>query len=381
MGKAGLVLALAAGCSHPRAPAAPQAPAATLSIQASASHCGQGWAHPHAGEQTLLISNTGDVAADADLIDLPGGAVHAEIEGLAPGVTRPMRVTLGGGTYAVRCHPDGRDPIVGPTVRVSGTALGGPATIPVTDNDLYGPARAYQAYVALGLKALVTRTKARATAVDRGDLPAARKAWLPAHLAYERLGAAYGTFGDLGGAIDGRPAGLPGGVRDPKFTGFHRMEYGLWHGGSAASLRAPAHGLYKDVEALKARFARMEMEPADLPLRAHEIMEGTLRFELTGRADQGSGTTLATAAANLEGTRKTLDVLRGLLRPRYPGLAKVDSLLDRVGSLLEAQRHGDRWTPVGRLDPRARESLDGAVGGLLERLAPVATICAPRRTS
>ena len=39
-------------------------------------------------------------------------------------------------------------------------------------------------------------------AIDRGDLAAARSAWLPAHLQYERLGAAYDAFG-LGTAPDG----------------------------------------------------------------------------------------------------------------------------------------------------------------------------------
>ena len=31
-----------------------------------------------------------------------------------------------------------------------------------------------------------------------------------AHLDYQRLGAAYDAFGDLGDAIDGLPAGIPG---------------------------------------------------------------------------------------------------------------------------------------------------------------------------
>jgi iron uptake system component EfeO len=381
MGAASVALLLAAGCSEPRSPIDPPRPSADPPIQVSTSHCGQGWTRPHAGEQTLLLSNTGDLAAGAYVIDVPAGAIHAELEGLAPGVTRPLRVTLGPGTYAIRCLVDGSDPIVGPPARVTGDIPGGPAVMPVTYNDLYAPAQAYQKYVAGGVKALTAKTKVLAKAIDRGDLRAAKAAWLPAHLAYERLGAAYGTFGDFDGRIDGLPAGLPEGVRDPGFTGFHRVEYGLWHGESAASLRPSADRLDKDVKALNADLPRERLDPSDLPLRAHEILEDTLEFQLTGRADQGSGTTLATAAANLAGTRETIDVLRGLLRPRYARLAEVDSLLDRVRVLLDARGHGDRWTPVASLDPRARESINGAVGELLERLASIATICFPRRTS
>ena len=377
-------LLLATGCSEAVVAAPPVKtkgrPAAGQPIRVSASHCGAGWTDPHAGDQTLTVTNDGDVAAGVDLIDMPGRAVHVELEGLAPGVTRPMRVSLAQGTYAIRCELDGRDPIVGPTVKVSGAGSGGPATQPVTYNDLYAPAQEYRKYVAGALKTLAARTKTLTEAVDRKDLAAARKAWLPAHLAYESLGAAYGTFGDFDGELDGTPAGLPGGVRDPGFTGMHRVEYGLWHGESAASLRPAADRLYKNVKALRAGFPDLQLDPGDLPLRAHEILENTLQFELSGRADQGSDTTLATAAANLRGTRATVGVLRPLLDTRYPELPQVDKLMDRVDRLLKAQKHGDRWTPVRNLAPRDRQAINGAVGELLERLAPIATICFPRRT-
>ncbi|MFD0730758.1 EfeM/EfeO family lipoprotein [Planotetraspora mira] len=371
-------LLFVAGCSNSGVKAAPAQPAADPSIQISTSHCGEGWAHPAAGSQTLSITNTGTTTADADVIGVPGGAVYGELEGVAPGVTRSLPITLGQGTYAIRCQPEDGALIVGPSVRVAGSAKSGPAAVPVTYNDLYGPTREYQDYVAGGVKTLLARTKTLVAAVDRKDLKAAKKAWLPAHLAYEKLGAAYDTFGD---AIDGLPQGLPKGVHDPDFAGFHRVEYGLWHGESAASLRSPADRLLKDVKGLKADLPNEDMEPGDLPLRAHEIMENTLQFELTEKADQGSGTSLATASANLDGTRQAVEVLRPLLKSRYTGLSQMDADLDRVQKLLDAQKHGDSWTSVAGLGTSDRESIDGAVGELLERLAPIASICYPRRTS
>ncbi|GAA1286695.1 iron transporter [Planotetraspora silvatica] len=374
-------LLFVAGCSNSGVNAAPAQSAADPPIQLSTSHCGEGWAHPTAGPQTLSITNTGTTAADADVIAVPGGAVYGELEGLAPGVTRSLPITLGQGTYAIRCQPEDGDPIVGPSVHIAGSAKSGPAAVPVTYNDLYGPTREYQDYVAGGVKTLLAKTKTLVAAVDRKDLKAAKKAWLPAHLAYEKLGAAYDTFGDFGDAIDGLPQGLAKGVHDPDFAGFHRVEYGLWHGESAASLRSPADRLLKDVKGLKADLPNEDMEPGDLPLRAHEIMENTLQFELTEKADQGSGTSLATASANLDGTRQAVEVLRPLLKSRYTGLPQMDADLDRVQKLLDAQKHGDSWTPVAGLATSDRESIDGAVGELLERLAPIASICYPRRTS
>jgi iron uptake system component EfeO len=365
-----VAVGLLAGCAAAR-------PAAVPVIQISVSHCGEGWTEPKTGAQTLRLSNTGTTTAEADLIDPGSGVVYQELEGLAPGTTREMRVTLGGGVYAVRCTADGADPIVGPKVRIAGNARPGPGVVPVTANELYGPVRQYRVYVSKGLDRLVARTAELKAAVDDGDLAAARAAWLPAHLAYERLGAAYGTFGDFDGEIDGRPEGLPRGVHDKDFTGFHRVEYGLWHGAQAGSLRKPADDLDAAVRALRKDFRGEQTDPADLGLRAHEILENTLQFQLTGQADQGSGSTLDTAAANLEGTREVLDVLRPLLVSRYAGLPGVDTWMDRVGRQLDALK----GTPVTGLARADRERLNAAVGELLERLAPVATICVPRRTS
>ncbi|MGA8114524.1 MAG: EfeM/EfeO family lipoprotein, partial [Actinocatenispora sp.] len=218
------------------------------------------------------------------------------------------------------------------------------------------------------------------TALRSGDRAAARRAWLPAHLDYERLGAAYGTFGDVADAIDGLPAGLPDGVRDADFTGFHRIEYGLWHDESTRALARHSGRLVSDTRALVAEFGRERIDPNDLSLRAHEIMEQSLEFELTGRSDQGSGTSLATARANLDGTRAVLDALRPVLRGRYRDLPTVDRWLDRVQDQLDAAHRNGRWTAVTSLSRAERERLNGAVGELLERLAPVAAIAEVRRS-
>jgi iron uptake system component EfeO len=369
---AGAVLLLAVAGDSRSSPAATPPSA----IEASVTGCGTGWARPHAGGQVLALRNDGATAADVTLIDPATGAVYAEAEGLGPGVTRRLRLSLGGGTYVFRCGDDaGGDPVLGPPTRIPGPAGGSRPVLPVTGNDLYAPARAYGKYVAAGLTRLISTTDTLRSAVDDGDLRAARAAWTPAHLAYERLGAAYGTFGDFDGAINGGTAGLPGGTHDPGFTGFHRLEYGLWHGESASSLRKVADRLAHDTKALKSDFPHQRMDPADLPLRAHEILENTLQFQLTGRADQGSGTTLRTASANIEGTREVLGVLRPILRPRYPALPQADLWLDRMDALLKGH------SSVDDLSALQRERLNGAAGQALELLAPVATIAEPRRIS
>ena len=47
--------------------------------------------------------------------------------------------------------------------------------------------------------------------------------------------------------MDGLPDGLVNGVNDKDFTGLHRLEYGLWHGQSAARCCRSSSGLARDV--------------------------------------------------------------------------------------------------------------------------------------
>lgn len=374
-----ILIALLAG-SGARTPG--PAAAGGVVLQVSRSACGQGWGQPHTGAQWLRLRNTGSLTAEADLVDPSTGAVYAEVEGLAPGTERSIHVTLGTGAYALRCLPEDTGALTGPAVHPRGTGTASPGIRPVTENDLAGPVQAYRSEVLAGLGTLGGQVAALDTALHGTDLAQARSAWLTAHLGYERLGAAYGTFGDHDQAVNGRPGGLPGGVHDPGFTGFHRIEYGLWHGESLPSLAALGDRLVSDLNALRNDFTDAQIDPRDLGLRAHEILEDTLQFELTGESDQGSGSTLATASANVDGTVAVLNILRPVLATRYPGLPEADRELTRVRQDLAAAHHPDgSWTPVGSLDHTARQRLNADVSGLLERLAPVAMICDVRRTS
>ncbi|MFJ5730492.1 iron uptake transporter permease EfeU [Streptomyces paradoxus] len=365
-----LVVALA----HPK-------PTAGQTVAVSGTDCGRGFTAPKPGRQDFLMHNTGNQTSEVYLIDPSSNAVYGEIEGLAPGTTRDLVATVAGGTYAWRCVPAHGTAVTSKAVRVGGAA-GAHAVVPVSERDLAAPLKAYRAYVERGLATLVTRTRKLSGDIRAGHLDTARTDWLTAHRTYASLGAAYGTFEDFDQRIDGRPDGLPGGVHDKDFTGFLRIEYGLWHGEPAAGLKGVAQQLAEDSAGLRKAFPHQDFDPSDLPLRAHEILENTLQFELTGDTDQGSGTGLATADANLAGTRELLAVLKPLLTPRAPRLLPtVDADIARLQKLLDSAHHGTRWTPVGRLDRAAKARLDGATGQLLEDLSPVPDLLEVRKSA
>jgi iron uptake system EfeUOB component EfeO/EfeM len=349
----------------------------TLSMNSAS--CGGTWSLSGPGWHTFELYNANDVGAEVDLINPATNGVYAELDDFGPGTTTPMSLDVGSGKYAFRCLFDDATPLTGPTVSVAGHAKGASAIVPITFNDLVGPDNAYHAYVESGLKVLSGETATLASDFQHGDLTAARRDWLTAHLQYETLGAAYDAFGSFDDEIDGRADAL--GVTNPKWTGFYRLEYGLWHGQPAAELKPYATGLASNVKALLASWPSTQIPLIDLALRIHEILENALEFQLSGHDDYGSGTTLATVQANITGTRELLSLLHPLLVTRYTGLPLVYTWLDRLQTLVDAEHLSNgSWVPESSLSQSQQQDLDAAGSQVLQELSPIPTIAEPRNT-
>jgi len=351
------------------------APKAGTVLTVSATACGTGWRHPAAGLQTLQIHNAWTGPIDVALIGAGTFAVYARIEALGPGTTQPMQVDLGSGSYALDCSGSTYSELIGRAIVIPGHVRGGAGIIPVSYSQMETVADESRAYIVGGLGALAGQVTVLAADVRTGDLAATRTVWLTAHLMWERLGSAYGMFGDYDDMIDGLPFGLPGGVHDPGFTGFYRLEYGLWHGQSAAELTGPASQLETDVRSLIPAYGGMQLQLpqnlGDVALRTHEILENAMRFQISGQADFGSGTTLATTAAGIDATRAQLKMLYPLLVSRYPDLSALYTWLDRLQSLIDAEKTSRGWTPASELTTTQRQMIDAAAGQTLELLSPL----------
>jgi iron uptake system component EfeO len=348
-------------------------------IEVDTNQCGGPWSVPGPGWHTLQISNQGTEAAEIDLVDPANGAVYAEIENTGPGTVNPLTINFGSGKYALLCLFDDFDPMQGSVVTVSGHATGTSAILPVTYNDLLPLSKAYQAREAAALKVLATETATLAVAVRGGNLETARRDWLTAHLQYETLGDAYDAFGNFDTEIDGRADAT--GVSSPQWTGFFRLEYGLWHGQPLPSLVPVADTLNSDVDQLVVWWKTQQVPFDDIGRRAHEVIENALEFQLTGHDDYGSGTTLASTVAAISASRVLLALLNPVLAPRYPALPSVYTGLDRLQSLLEKEKLPNGWwVPESALSPSAREAIDAACGQVLQELAPIASITEARNT-
>lgn len=341
-------------------------------VQVDGGTCGQGWVKPHDGLQVFDLQNTSPNPAEVQLVEPSSGKVVEEVEGIAAARTRTMLVRLAPGAYAFRCLLNDNDAVTGPTVTVP-AAKGGSAqpstaaVVPVSQQDLIPSTLAYQSWVGKQLPGL-SADVARLTAdLRRGDAAAAKRDWLTGHLLYERLGAAYDAFGDADAQINGTGADAPG---------FHGIEYGLWHGRSPKSLVSAGVALQGAVDGLRKAWPSTQMDPMIVALRAHEIVENSIQFELTGLTDEGSHSNLATAGANLQGAQEALAVLTPILSSRVP-LAEIESELKAA----QAELSSLGPVPLASLSQSQREQLDARFGTLVESLARVAAVCDPRRTS
>ncbi|MFI8186086.1 hypothetical protein ACIF70_37075 [Actinacidiphila glaucinigra] len=118
------------------------------------------------------------------------------------------------------------------------------------------------------------------------------------------------------------------------------------------------------VTRLRDDWSQARTDPARPGPRAHEILENTVQFELTGRTGFGGGH-LGSARAHPDGTPE------GDREPDH-----AERTLDTFGAF---GSDGERIPPP-RLSRVQRQKVDAALDELVERLAPVTTLCEPRRT-
>ena len=371
------VPALAAGATIAALPAA--ATIAGMAMTVTKTGCAPEWTSGTTGTHTFTVANNSGLAGEINL-DNAAGAVVGEIETIGPGTSAALTATLGGSTYTFKCLMGSQAAMASQPVQVTGAAAGTQAPVavqPVTVQDLTPANNRYQAYAAARLADLAAQVATIQSDLRRDDIAKAKQDWLAAQLDWERVGASYDSFGDLGLAVDGLPDGYPNGVKDKDFAGLHRLEYGLWHGQRAAELEQVTSALAKNVAAVRKNLTTDDLagDPTNLPIRAHEILEDALRDHLSGIDDQGSGAAFAQTYADVQVTRAILGYLAPLIDARQPGLAgTLTAELDTLDQALLATRApqaNGAWTSLGAASPSAREHVDAAIGAELESAASV----------
>jgi high-affinity iron transporter len=367
-----VVPALAAGLTIAAIPDSASASTGT-SVTITRHSCASEWAGGHTGSQTFAVDNASGMAGEINLDNAAGGVV-AEIETIGPGTTANMTASLGPGSYSFACLMSDGTTRSGPVEVTGRQQAATPAVKPVTLAELAGPNNAYRAYAATDLTTLTGQVRKIRADLTAGNLTAARRDWLTAQMTWERVGASYDSFGDDGLAVDGLPDGLQGGVNSSRFTGLHRLEYGLYHGQSARELLPAAKVLRTDIGITRQHLASDDLvgDPTNLPIRAHEIVEDALRDHLSGIDNEGAGAAYPETYADTQVDQVVLGELHALIAARDPKLLPVlDSGLASLQAALLATKADGQWQPVRQVPLAAREQVNSAIGALLQNLAAV----------
>jgi len=349
------------------------AEAGAAQIQVTDKACAPGWSAASTGTREFTVANSSGHTVEVNLIQASSQGIVAEIETLGPATQQTLSATLAPGGYFFSCLADGLPATTSTTVQAAGPGPAtpvAPAVKPVSVADLQPSADAYDGYVQPKLADLLAQVDTLRGDLARNQIPAAQRDWLAAQLTWEQVGAAYDSFSDLGDAIDGLPQALPAGVDDPGFTGLHRLEYGLWHGQPAAALIPVADQLTSDVTTLRAKLPTLTLDPTDLPLRAHEILEDALRDHLNGLTDQGSGAAYPETYADVQGTQVVLDELGPLINARAPALLPaVRSQLAELSTALQATQANGQWQAASATPLAATQRVNADIGAVLENLS------------
>lgn len=271
-----------------------------------------------AGRTTFEIHNASNRTLEWEILD--GVMVVDERENITPGLRSTMTTRLKPGRYEITCgllsNPRG-------TLTVTASAESEAERQKPPVKAFVGPLSEYRVYLVMQSSALTKTVGQLAEAIRAGDIEAARKAYFAARLPYRRLDMVTGRFSDLKNLVDPVADYLAGRENDPAFTGFHRIEYGLFAKNSLDDLGPMADRLVADITTLNTRIRALRLAPEDLGAG----VERQARFLADGQVRKGenryAGGDLAEFAASLEGMEKGIDLLTPLLEGAAPDVVKI----------------------------------------------------------
>jgi iron uptake system component EfeO len=313
-----------------------------------------------AGPATFEVEND-DAEKVSEFEILGDNGVLGEVEHITPGKDGSFSLTLQGGTYRTLC-PGGTTASTGSLVVTGKTTApaGGPAARAVST---------YRRFLEAQTAELVPATTKFAAAVRAGDVAEAKRLYPAARIPYERIEPVAESFGSLDPAIDARAGDVP----KVEWTGFHPIEQALWVRGTTAGQEGNARKLVADVKRLRAKVARVELEPAQIANGAVELLGEVSKSKITGEEERYSHIDLDDFDGNLAGAKAAYEAVAPLLEGTDTDLAAdVKRQFRNVEASLGKYRKGDTYVSYTSLTKADTRGLSQAVDALAEPLSQVA---------
>jgi iron uptake system component EfeO len=322
------------------------------------------------GGLTFQITNK-DATGVSEVELLAGERIVGEKENIPPGFSGSFALSVEPGTYTLYC-PGAKTPRTMLHVTGTATSTGNAGTGAL----LVQGTKDYGVYVSRQAGLLVEAVKPLAAAVRKGDLAAAQLAYAKARPFYERIEPVAESFTEgtvaLDPAIDAREGDVPA----AKWTGFHRIEKGLFQARSTAGLASFGDRLLADSVKLAGLVKGLTYQPAELANGAVELLDEVSKSKITGEEERYSRIDLLDVQANVEGSEQAFANLQPALAKIDPVLAKtVATAFDGVDAMLDKYRSAGQPSGFVLYDGLAKPdvtALAHAVQAIAEPLSRVA---------
>ncbi|RUO97502.1 iron uptake system protein EfeO [Hyphomicrobium sp.] len=238
------------------------------------------------------------------------------------------------------------------------------------DSKLVEPLAAYKSYVADNTEKLLENTTKFAEAIKAGDLAKAKSLFAPTRMNYEAVEPIAELFSDLDHTIDARADDFESKEKDAKFSGFHRIEYGLWRENSTKGLEPYADKLLVDVKDLNHRVENLTFPPEIVVGGASALMEEVAATKISGEEDRYSHTDLWDFKANFDGSQKIYELVKPLLaKDNADFVKKVDANFKVVDDTLGKYKTADGYELYDKLTEADRKILAAKVNALATDLS------------
>ena len=254
--------------------------------------------------------------------------------------------------------------------------------------ELEKAAEDYKGYAVGQADELVRVVKVLTDGVRAGDLKAAQAAYAPSRMPWERIEPIAGLVEDTDAKTDSRVDDFAN-VDDPKFTGWHRLEFLLFNKNTTEGGAPFADQLDKDIAALKDQLPSVTVAPIDVANGAAELIEEVSQGKLTGEEDRYAKTDLWDFDGNLQGSQVAIDKLSPALEKADAALlGKISAGFSQIFDTMRPLRQGDGWVlfcpenseypsprcPSVTVQPQVVDTLKAQLAGLSENLSQVAGV-------
>ncbi|MFD3835399.1 iron uptake system protein EfeO [Streptomyces sp. NPDC058642] len=342
-----------------------------INVTATDSKCDVSKKEFPAGHVELAIENKGSKVTEVYIL-FPDDRVVTERENIGPGTKQTVTAEVKAGDYTIACKPG----MKGDGIRQDVKATGGTAA--KRDPRLDKAVAAYRTYVQAQADETLPLAETFAKAVKDGDIEAAKKAYAPSRIGWERTEPVAESFGDIDPKVDVREDGLEDG-QDPEkdWTGWHRLERSLWKDKKLTARDSElADQLITDLKDWQNRVGKAEITPTSMANGAKELLDEVATGKVTGEEERYSHTDLVDFKANVEGAEKSYELLKTVAKENDAALTtELDKQFAALNTLLDkyrADKTSYDFTSYEKVGKDDRKELSDAVNALAEPLSKLA---------